>query len=358
MTRRSRKGHSLRALMAPLVLWPQLGPAAGDGCDRCAAGAARRWCRTGRLGAARRAGSRRRGGVRGEERSPAARASPARHARAADAGARPAERAAPGSCTGCCARGARSGRPPAARSSSGSRRGSPRRTRCRRATPTARACARRGCARRWRFGAPGRVAGCASSPTPSAAATHRLACRLARGRARGRLSRRARRRGRRADARIDVRPAPEPRALAPRDGRGGRYPRQRRPRERDADDRRGTPRGDRRHRAHEPGGRTRPAHGSLAARGSQRQRHLGHALLERRQRQRATLVGYMLYQDGEAVGVSKGQIATVTLASERRYAFTVRTLDSERRSERALARTDGAHDPHAAAAATACGQAR
>lgn len=42
----------------------------------------------------------------------------------------------------------------------------------------------------------------------------------------------------------------------------------------------------------------------------------------------ATLVGYMLYRDGEAVGVIHGQIATVALASDRRYAFTVRTLDS------------------------------
>jgi spore germination protein YaaH len=42
----------------------------------------------------------------------------------------------------------------------------------------------------------------------------------------------------------------------------------------------------------------------------------------------ATLVGYMLYQDGEAVGVIHGQIATVALASDRHYVFTVRTLDS------------------------------
>jgi spore germination protein YaaH len=43
----------------------------------------------------------------------------------------------------------------------------------------------------------------------------------------------------------------------------------------------------------------------------------------------ATLVGYMLYRDGEAVGVIHGQIATVALASERSYVFTVRTLDSD-----------------------------
>lgn len=42
----------------------------------------------------------------------------------------------------------------------------------------------------------------------------------------------------------------------------------------------------------------------------------------------ATLAGYMLYQDGEVVGVIHGQIATVALASQRRYVFTVRTLDS------------------------------
>jgi spore germination protein YaaH len=42
----------------------------------------------------------------------------------------------------------------------------------------------------------------------------------------------------------------------------------------------------------------------------------------------ATLVGYMLYKDGETVGVIHGQLATVALASARRYAFTVRTLDS------------------------------
>jgi spore germination protein YaaH len=41
-----------------------------------------------------------------------------------------------------------------------------------------------------------------------------------------------------------------------------------------------------------------------------------------------TLVGYMLYRDGEAVGVIHGQVDTVALASERRYVFTVRTLDS------------------------------
>ncbi|MGO8904660.1 MAG: fibronectin type III domain-containing protein [Solirubrobacteraceae bacterium] len=41
-----------------------------------------------------------------------------------------------------------------------------------------------------------------------------------------------------------------------------------------------------------------------------------------------TVAGYLLFQDGAPVGVVHGQITTVALASERRYAFTVRTLDS------------------------------
>jgi spore germination protein YaaH len=41
-----------------------------------------------------------------------------------------------------------------------------------------------------------------------------------------------------------------------------------------------------------------------------------------------TLVGYMLYKDGAAVGVVHGQSATVALASQREYVFTVRALDS------------------------------
>jgi spore germination protein YaaH len=41
-----------------------------------------------------------------------------------------------------------------------------------------------------------------------------------------------------------------------------------------------------------------------------------------------TLVGYMLYKDGAAVGLIHGQSATVTLASQRSYTFTVRALDS------------------------------
>ncbi|HEX3911754.1 MAG TPA: fibronectin type III domain-containing protein [Solirubrobacteraceae bacterium] len=41
-----------------------------------------------------------------------------------------------------------------------------------------------------------------------------------------------------------------------------------------------------------------------------------------------TLVGYMLYKDGAAVGVIRGQSTTVTLASQREYLFTVRALDS------------------------------
>ncbi|HUA75401.1 MAG TPA: fibronectin type III domain-containing protein [Solirubrobacteraceae bacterium] len=41
-----------------------------------------------------------------------------------------------------------------------------------------------------------------------------------------------------------------------------------------------------------------------------------------------TLVGYMLYKDGAPVGLIHGQSATVTLASARSYAFTVRALDS------------------------------
>jgi len=42
-----------------------------------------------------------------------------------------------------------------------------------------------------------------------------------------------------------------------------------------------------------------------------------------------TLVGYELFKDGAAVGVFQGQSATVTLASERSYTFTVRALDSQ-----------------------------
>jgi spore germination protein YaaH len=41
-----------------------------------------------------------------------------------------------------------------------------------------------------------------------------------------------------------------------------------------------------------------------------------------------TLAGYMLYKDGAAVGLIHGQSATVTLASQRSYTFTVRALDS------------------------------
>ncbi len=40
------------------------------------------------------------------------------------------------------------------------------------------------------------------------------------------------------------------------------------------------------------------------------------------------LVGYLLFEDGEPERVVHGQIATVTLASERHYTFTVRALDS------------------------------
>jgi len=42
-----------------------------------------------------------------------------------------------------------------------------------------------------------------------------------------------------------------------------------------------------------------------------------------------TLVGYELFKDGSAVGVFHGQTATVALASERSYVFTVRALDSQ-----------------------------
>ncbi|HEX8714078.1 MAG TPA: fibronectin type III domain-containing protein, partial [Solirubrobacteraceae bacterium] len=41
-----------------------------------------------------------------------------------------------------------------------------------------------------------------------------------------------------------------------------------------------------------------------------------------------TLTGYLLYEDGAPVGVIHGQSATVTLASQREYTFTVRALDS------------------------------
>ena len=42
-----------------------------------------------------------------------------------------------------------------------------------------------------------------------------------------------------------------------------------------------------------------------------------------------TLVGYELFKDGSAVGVIHGQSATVALASQRSYTFTVRALDSQ-----------------------------
>jgi spore germination protein YaaH len=41
-----------------------------------------------------------------------------------------------------------------------------------------------------------------------------------------------------------------------------------------------------------------------------------------------TVTGYLLFKDGQPVGFVQGQIVTVTLASERRYTFTVRTRDS------------------------------
>jgi spore germination protein len=43
----------------------------------------------------------------------------------------------------------------------------------------------------------------------------------------------------------------------------------------------------------------------------------------------ARLVGYLLFEDGAPEGVVDGQVATVTLASERHYTFTVRALDSD-----------------------------
>jgi spore germination protein YaaH len=43
----------------------------------------------------------------------------------------------------------------------------------------------------------------------------------------------------------------------------------------------------------------------------------------------ASVAGYVLYKDGQAMGVVDGQITTVALASEREYTFTVRTLDSQ-----------------------------
>jgi spore germination protein YaaH len=42
----------------------------------------------------------------------------------------------------------------------------------------------------------------------------------------------------------------------------------------------------------------------------------------------SALVGYMLYKDGAPVGVIHGQSATVALASQHEYSFTVRALDS------------------------------
>jgi spore germination protein len=43
----------------------------------------------------------------------------------------------------------------------------------------------------------------------------------------------------------------------------------------------------------------------------------------------ASVVGYVLYKDGQPVGTVHDQIATVALASQREYTFTVRTLDSQ-----------------------------
>jgi spore germination protein YaaH len=42
----------------------------------------------------------------------------------------------------------------------------------------------------------------------------------------------------------------------------------------------------------------------------------------------STIAGYMLYEDGAAVGLFHAQSATVTLASQREYVFTVRAVDS------------------------------
>jgi spore germination protein YaaH len=43
----------------------------------------------------------------------------------------------------------------------------------------------------------------------------------------------------------------------------------------------------------------------------------------------ASVAGYLLFKDGQPMGVVSGQITTVALASEREYTFTVRTLDSQ-----------------------------
>jgi spore germination protein YaaH len=43
----------------------------------------------------------------------------------------------------------------------------------------------------------------------------------------------------------------------------------------------------------------------------------------------ATVAGYLLFKDGQPVGMVSGQITTVTLASQREYTFTVRTVDSD-----------------------------
>jgi spore germination protein YaaH len=42
----------------------------------------------------------------------------------------------------------------------------------------------------------------------------------------------------------------------------------------------------------------------------------------------ATVAGYLLTKDGQTVGTVQGQTATVALASDREYTFTVRTMDS------------------------------
>ena len=61
-----------------------------------------------------------------------------------------------------------------------------------------------------------------------------------------------------------------------------------------------------------------------------------------------TLVGYLLYEDGNPVGVVNGQSTTLTLASNRHYTFAVRSLDSWGYLSAGAPSVDGRHDAHAA----------
>ena len=104
------------------------------------------------------------------------------------------------------------------------------------------------------------------------------------------------------------------------------------------------------------------AHAAGRSRADLRRRrhgHLGDALLAGRQRQQRQQPGRLRAVRGrQPEELVHGQTATVTLASQRSYVFTVRALDSARLSERAGAESDGRHDPHAAVHAGWAGSER